>query len=175
MLLPLLFNAQNCLNVTSLLDRSRHLPGRQKVWTRCKSKRCGETICQPRGPQYSGHDDGGCSEIMLNYHQDLNCCDVHWQDLYNTNIAILYNMSNCVFYNTVELRSHSRNPRDHHDASKNTCARTCLDQFGALEYTKKCHSFIVLYGIFWLYLTNTMAYYIIWNIGVTVHMVSSFE
>lgn len=72
MLLPLLFNAQHPLNITSLLDRGRHLPDRQKVWTRCESKRCGETICQPRRPQYSGHDDGGCSEIMLNYHQDLN-------------------------------------------------------------------------------------------------------
>ena len=52
---------------------------------------------------------------------------------------------------------------------------TCPDQFGALEYTKKCHSFNVLYGIIRLHLTYTMAYSIIWNIGVTVHMVSSFE
>ena len=72
MLLPLLFNAQHPLNITSLLDRGGHLPDRQKVWTRCESKRCGETMCQPRRPQNGGHDDGGWSEIMLNYHQDLN-------------------------------------------------------------------------------------------------------
>ena len=52
---------------------------------------------------------------------------------------------------------------------------TFPDQFGALEYTKKCHSFNVLYGIIRLHLTDTMAYSIIWNIGVIVHMVSSFE